>query len=331
MLTHIPLARPEKTDCGPLRERGTIRQGVGWGYQNTLTEEATKFVLEELRPSAIFRYAFVIFVRTRPSITQPARIPNSGDDHDYCEYWHPIPGINGAKAKEISVKSFSMAMGVKVPGFQLLSLFPPSETNGQSFFDVPCFLPSQLGIYINVYVPFILMSLAALLVSNYYRVKASDQAQIYWSSAGDAGESGSVTNSYLDAGAWRATTPTTMDDSQSQVLLRKLNDPSSENEDEEAYSLPVPGSSTRHTFPRKTRTCSKSWSFVLFGRRRRMTVDSSCLSSSFLSPFFYMEGHNPESFRRTRAGFFRGFFRDIFDVAWIAVVLFALFAWLTFL
>lgn len=200
MLTHIPLARPEKTDCGPLRERGTIRQGVGWGYQNTLTEEATKFVLEELRPSAIFRYAFVIFVRTRPSITQPARIPNSGDDHDYCEYWHPIPGINGAKAKEISVKSFSMAMGVKVPGFQLLSLFPPSETNGQSFFDVPCFLPSQLGIYINVYVPFILMSLAALLVSNYYRVKASDQAQIYWSSAGDAGESGSVTNSYLDAG-----------------------------------------------------------------------------------------------------------------------------------
>ena len=58
LLTHIPLARPEKTDCGPLRDKGTIRQGVGFGYQNTLTEEATKFVLEQLRPSAIFRYVF---------------------------------------------------------------------------------------------------------------------------------------------------------------------------------------------------------------------------------------------------------------------------------
>ena len=124
----------------------------------------------------------------------------------------------------------SMAMGVKVPGFQLLSLFPPSETNGQSFFDAPCFLPDQIGIYLSVYVPFILLSLAALFASNYYRVKASDQARTYWSS-GDVGESGSVTNSYLDAGAWRATTPTTMDDS--QILLRKVGDPSGDAEDEE--------------------------------------------------------------------------------------------------
>ena len=258
-------------------------------------------------------------------------ITNSGDDHDYCEYWHPTPGLNGAKAKEISVKSFSMAMGVKVPGFQLLSLFPPSETNGQSFFDAPCFLPDQIGIYLSVYVPFILLSLAALFASNYYRVKASDQARTYWSS-GDAGESGSVTNSYLDAGTWRATTPTTMDDS--QILLRKVGDPSGDaedEEDEEAYSLPVPGSSTRRTFPRSSRTCAKSWSFVLLGRRRRMTVDSSCLSSVLLTPFFYVEGHNPESFRRSRAGLFRGFFRDIFDVAWMALVLFALFAWWTFM
>ncbi|KAK7692935.1 hypothetical protein QCA50_004576 [Cerrena zonata] len=310
LLTHIPLARPEKTDCGPLREKGTIRQGVGFGYQNTLPDDATKFVLESLRPSAIF----------------------SGDDHDYCEYWHSVPGINGAKAKEISVKSFSMAMGIKVPGFQLLSLFPPKGTSGQSFFDAPCFLPNQLGIYLTVYVPFIFLSLAALLVSNYYRVKASDQVQRYWAS-GDAGESGSATNSYLDAGAWRATTPTTMDDS--QMLLRKVNEPPSEDEaeeeDGEAYSLPVPGSTTRRTFPRNSRTCSKSWSFVLFGRRRRMTVDSSCLSSSILSPFFYVEGRSPESFRRIRVGFFRGFLRDVFDVAWIAVVLFALIAWWTFL
>lgn len=62
-----------------------------------------------------------------------------------------------------------------------------------------------------------------------------------------------------------------------------------------------------------------------------MTVDSSCLSSSILSPFFYVEGHSPENFGRIRVGFFRGFLRDVFDVAWIAVVLLALIAWWTFL
>lgn len=55
LLTHIPLARPEGSDCGPLREKWTIHQGVGFGYQNTLSDEASEFVLQALKPSAIFR------------------------------------------------------------------------------------------------------------------------------------------------------------------------------------------------------------------------------------------------------------------------------------
>jgi len=55
LFTHIPLSRPDGMNCGPLREKGTITRGAGHGYQNTLNEEASNFLLQSLRPSIIFR------------------------------------------------------------------------------------------------------------------------------------------------------------------------------------------------------------------------------------------------------------------------------------
>lgn len=55
LFSHIPLSRPEGSNCGPIRERGTIRRGVGLGYQNTLGKDSTKFLLEHLKPALIFR------------------------------------------------------------------------------------------------------------------------------------------------------------------------------------------------------------------------------------------------------------------------------------
>lgn len=55
LLTHIPLARPDTASCGSLRERGTIRQGAGYGYENTLSARASQLLLEGLRPVAVFR------------------------------------------------------------------------------------------------------------------------------------------------------------------------------------------------------------------------------------------------------------------------------------
>jgi hypothetical protein len=57
LFTHIPLSRPDGSSCGPNRERGTIRRGAGFGYQNTLGKSASNFLLESLRPSVIFRFA----------------------------------------------------------------------------------------------------------------------------------------------------------------------------------------------------------------------------------------------------------------------------------
>jgi ethanolamine phosphate phosphodiesterase len=55
LFTHIPLSRPDGTDCGPLREKGTIHRGAGFGYENTFSEEASNFLLQNIRPSIIFR------------------------------------------------------------------------------------------------------------------------------------------------------------------------------------------------------------------------------------------------------------------------------------
>ncbi|TRM70029.1 Metallo-dependent phosphatase-like protein [Schizophyllum amplum] len=141
LLTHIPLHRPPASDCGPLRERGTIRAGQGFGYENTIGADASRLLLDTIRPSFIF----------------------SGDDHDYCAYSHRY---SGRTAEEITVKSLSMAMGIRQPGYQLLSLAAPSAPSATSHATTHCLLPDQLRIYLAIYIPLLLISLAAVVLIN---------------------------------------------------------------------------------------------------------------------------------------------------------------------
>jgi ethanolamine phosphate phosphodiesterase len=86
LLTHIPLYRPEGTSCGPLREsKQSIHVSKGYQYQNVLTPDLSKKVVDIIRPLAVF----------------------SGDDHDYCFVQHSFGGM---KIPEHTVKSFSWAM-----------------------------------------------------------------------------------------------------------------------------------------------------------------------------------------------------------------------------
>jgi ethanolamine phosphate phosphodiesterase len=58
LLSHIPLFRSDDSSCGPLREsRRGIRTGFGLGYQNLLSPGASLYLLDELHPTLIFRYA----------------------------------------------------------------------------------------------------------------------------------------------------------------------------------------------------------------------------------------------------------------------------------
>jgi hypothetical protein len=104
----------------------------------------------------------------------------SGDDHDYCDYTHT--GLIGDTiVREVTVRfashahysssisryyrSFSMAMGVRRPGFQLLSLSPSPPSSRTT----PCLLPDQIAVYLRIYVPLLLFSLALLAGDTFRR------------------------------------------------------------------------------------------------------------------------------------------------------------------
>lgn len=56
LFTHIPLFRPEGTYCGRERESPrALRQGAGKNYQNEMDEVTSKWLIETLRPTIIYR------------------------------------------------------------------------------------------------------------------------------------------------------------------------------------------------------------------------------------------------------------------------------------
>ena len=168
LLTHVPLFRDKGTPCGPFREhwpptlddngdpltvdeRNAIQIVAGYQYQNVLKRELSKEITEKI---GNVHYAF------------------SGDDHDYCEVVHRGYPSAGAGIREITVKSISWAMGVRKPGFVLLSLWNPIDDKGNSIDTGPvhvdtiqthlCLLPDQLGIFMRY--GFVLMLTLSLLL-----------------------------------------------------------------------------------------------------------------------------------------------------------------------
>lgn len=100
----------------------------------------------------------------------------SGDDHDYCEYFHrSFPPNRPRVVREVTVKTISMVMNVRQPGFQLLSLAPTElRTEGlDTYADQLCLLPDQLRIYLNVYIPLLALSILAVFTTNVIGVRRS--------------------------------------------------------------------------------------------------------------------------------------------------------------
>lgn len=166
LLTHVPLYRDPGTPCGPHREhwpptkpakgqtspvvpdhRNAISVSAGYQYQNVLGEEDS--------------------VRLIKSIGNVVHV-FSGDDHDYCELVHSSSKGN---VREITVKSFSMAMGVPTPGFVMVSLYNPVGADGKPIPGAPeatlqthlCLLPNQFRTYMK-YVTYFILSLVLLAV-----------------------------------------------------------------------------------------------------------------------------------------------------------------------
>ncbi|KIK97132.1 hypothetical protein PAXRUDRAFT_825260 [Paxillus rubicundulus Ve08.2h10] len=149
ILSHIPLSRPSSKSCGPLREKGSIRAGAGHGYQTMLGKQTTEFLMKTLQPSLVF----------------------SGDNRDYCEVTHEIPtsDVNTTSTiREVTVKSFSPNRHIHRPGFQLLSLIPPSSATlgSPTFADAPCHLPDTLRTFRSIYLPCLVLTSIVLLYLN---------------------------------------------------------------------------------------------------------------------------------------------------------------------
>lgn len=72
--------------------------------------------------------------------------------------------------REVTLKSFSSSTGIRKPGFQLLSLIPPTDYAANpkeiTYADRPCFLPDQLGVYNRVYLPLAILTVLFLFISN---------------------------------------------------------------------------------------------------------------------------------------------------------------------
>lgn len=104
-------------------------------------------------------YFQVFFIPPFNNFLRGRRIPysNSGDDHDYCEYIHTFAGEH---VPEVTVKSLSIAMGIRQPGFQLLSLSSEARTHAHR----PCSVPDQLHIYSWVYAPLIFATIVLVAV-----------------------------------------------------------------------------------------------------------------------------------------------------------------------
>jgi hypothetical protein len=145
VLSHVPLFRSGTTSCGPHREHGSsIPLSAGYQYQNVLTPMVSQDIVKHL---------------TAEEIT----MIYSGDDHDYCEIEH---NEFTGRIREITVKSMSWAMGIRVPGVQLVSLWNPvdletlyrSSTDGvgaalatprDTVQNHLCLLPNQLNVFVR--------------------------------------------------------------------------------------------------------------------------------------------------------------------------------------
>ncbi|KAL6140577.1 hypothetical protein ACLB2K_058876 [Fragaria x ananassa] len=156
LLTHIPLYRQDKTDCGPNRKSEIINQFSillfhrivrfpdrrEIAYQNYITEESSKYLLDSIQPVLVL----------------------SGHDHDQCDVVHKS---KYGPVKEHTVGTISWQQGNVYPSFMLLSAcdFVPSNTSSSEkpVLTQLCFLPVQLHIYICYLSLFVLTVLALLL------------------------------------------------------------------------------------------------------------------------------------------------------------------------
>ena len=142
-------------------------------------------------------------------------LSNSADDRDYCEYVHVHQDVDDATnplgpIREVTVKSFSMSVHIRRPGFQLLSLVDPSKLanpHSKSFADAPCLLPDQYRIYTSFYAPSILITFLILVLLNLSKSRFRGLRKNLSLAPPTTRSSSGRASPNVDSGLWGATWP----------------------------------------------------------------------------------------------------------------------------
>ncbi|KAI9789459.1 MAG: hypothetical protein M1816_006001 [Peltula sp. TS41687] len=193
LLSHIPLYRAPETSCGVDREHrnpDSILIHKGYQYQNVLTPQISELLVDKLTNLSSSSSSSGTTKETPPTTTLRVF---SGDDHDYCSVTHTSYGHHHHTIPEITVKSISWAMGIRKPGFEMVSLwnplFPQTRTQDQAVSAAQqqqqdtvqthlCLLPDQLRIFLRVYAPLLVCSVLAVLLRSCWRVRATAAAAV---------------------------------------------------------------------------------------------------------------------------------------------------------
>ena len=175
LLTHVPLYRSPGTPCGPLRERWPPSKNKG-GTEDLLEKDERNAI----SVTAGYQYQNVLQADISEELIE--KIGNvqhvfSGDDHDYCEVVHYGFTSKGGGVREITVKSMSWAMGIRKPGFLMVSLWNPIDGKGNAITTPDdtkdgtsvtvqthlCLLPDQMSVFIR-YAGLLVMTIGILIL-----------------------------------------------------------------------------------------------------------------------------------------------------------------------
>lgn len=321
VLTHVPLFRSSGTPCGPLRERfppsksttgndgplekdgrNAISVAAGVQYQNVLTPEVSKEIIESV---GNVEYVF------------------SGDDHDYCEVVHRGYSSRMGGVREITVKSMSWAMGIRKPGFLMLSLWNPLDAEGRFLSTSAgqasastartqlCLLPDQLGILTRygllVGVTLFVMFLRACIdVSRSNKRFGDANRQLLPVSKFDADNEGTKATSdrsWIDSRSEYTSSNATKGSTQSRLAARSKANQSRSSSPFDGYA--VPASSTRA------------------GSMQQRVLSSSIGNAGDSTDDDTVDPHHRTTRHRRKGGVvtvLRTFFRSVMQIASVALL-----------
>lgn len=219
-------------------------------------------------------------------------------------------------------------MNVRRPGFQLLSLTPTElrDHDTPTYKDVPCLLPDQLRIYLNIYLPLLVVSIIFVCLVNLVSFSPSS-----WRSS--SGEKILSTEYPMSSSSSSS--------SLSAMIIDDHDDEGLNNEDLEKLNPTNTSSTTSSSLPspitatfRSTRASRGSRGWRLFAAESHYQDQHPDLSPNYLKTRLYslLSGRPPLNFprqQRKRRVWFVATLRDIRDIAVFPLGTFVIITWWT--